>query len=50
MRPAGDTDPREALFAASVQNDLVLLDLHREAVSLEDTFRRLTRGEGGGHV
>ena len=27
--------------------DLVLLDLHRERVSLEDTFRRLTRGQGG---
>jgi hypothetical protein len=25
----------------------VLLDLHRERVSLEDTFRRLTRGQGG---
>ena len=38
-------DPREAIFQAAVQHDFVLLDMHRERVSLEDTFRRLTRGE-----
>jgi len=43
-------DPREAIFGAAVANDLVLLDLHRERISLEDTFRRLTRGEGGAHA
>ncbi|MDF1562478.1 MAG: ATP-binding cassette domain-containing protein [Deltaproteobacteria bacterium] len=41
----GSDDPREAIFQAAVKNDLVLLDLHREQVSLEDTFRKLTQGE-----
>ncbi|MBI5546201.1 MAG: ATP-binding cassette domain-containing protein [Deltaproteobacteria bacterium] len=50
VRPAGNEDPREALFAASVAHDLVLLEMHREAVSLEETFRRLTRGDGGAHA
>jgi ABC-2 type transport system ATP-binding protein len=44
----GGKDPREALFAAAVAHGLVILDMHREQVSLEDTFRRLTLGEGGG--
>jgi ABC-2 type transport system ATP-binding protein len=47
LRASGEEDPREAVFTTAVSNDLVLLDLHRERVSLEDTFRRLTRGEGG---
>ena len=47
---AGQDDPREALFSTAVSNQLVLLDLHREHISLEDTFRRLTRGEGGAHA
>jgi ABC-2 type transport system ATP-binding protein len=50
LRATGASDPREAIFAAAVTNDFVLLDLHRERVSLEDTFRRLTRGEGGAHA
>jgi ABC-2 type transport system ATP-binding protein len=45
IQSAGSEDPREAIFSAAVTNDLVLLDLHRESVSLEDTFRKLTRGE-----
>ena len=52
LRATGQNDPREAIFSTAVSNDLVLLDLHRERVSLEDTFRRLTRGtqagQGGG--
>ena len=47
LRTQGSEDPREGLFRAAVENNLVLLDLHREHVSLEDTFRRLTRGDGG---
>lgn len=47
LHSARENDPREALFHAAVANDLILLDLHREHVSLEDTFRKLTRGEGG---
>jgi hypothetical protein len=43
-------DPREGIFRAAVQNDFVLLDLHRERLSLEDTFRQLTVGQGGGHA
>jgi ABC-2 type transport system ATP-binding protein len=47
LRSASDADPREAIFSAAVSNDFVLLDLHRERVSLEDMFRRLTRDQGG---
>ena len=42
LRAQGADDPREAVFGAAVANDLILLDMHRERVSLEDTFRRLT--------
>jgi ABC-2 type transport system ATP-binding protein len=35
-------DPRRALFECAVQRDLVLLELRRTQVSLEDTFRKLT--------
>ncbi len=48
LRANGSADPREAIFAAAVQHDVVLIDMHRERVSLEDTFRRLTRGEAQG--
>jgi len=44
VKAQGSEDPREALFSAAVSNDFILLDMHRERVSLEDTFRRLTRG------
>jgi len=47
LSSAGKDDPREAVFLALAGSDLSLLEMHREAVSLEDTFRRLTRGEGG---
>ncbi len=50
LHTEGEQDPREALFLAAVEHDLVLLDLHREHLSLEDTFRRLTRGDGGTHA
>ena len=45
LKAGGSADPREAVFQAAVQNGLVLLGMQRERVSLEDTFRRLTRGE-----
>jgi ABC-2 type transport system ATP-binding protein len=45
LKASGTADPREAVFQAAVQQGFVLLDMHRERVSLEDTFRRLTRGE-----
>ena len=35
-------DPRRALFATIVKNDLVLLGLQHHQVSLEEIFRRLT--------
>jgi ABC-2 type transport system ATP-binding protein len=35
-------DPRRALFEAAVSNGLVLLEVRRHHVSLEETFRRLT--------
>jgi len=41
----GALDPREAIFEAAASGGWVLLDLHRERVSLEDTFRRLTHAE-----
>jgi ABC-2 type transport system ATP-binding protein len=47
VRAAGGRDPREGIFRAVAERSLVLLDLHRERVSLEDTFRQLTVGEGG---
>ena len=50
IRAAGPDDPRERLFRQVVKSDLVLLELRRERVSLEDTFRKLTLGEGAGHV
>jgi ABC-2 type transport system ATP-binding protein len=50
VRAAGANDPREAIFRAAVDADFVLLDLHRERVSLEETFRQLTVGEGGKHA
>ncbi len=46
LRVGADSDPREAVFSAAVANELVLLDMHRERQSLEDTFRRLTQGTG----
>ncbi len=45
VRAEGSEDPRAAVFGAAVSNDFILLDMHRERVSLEATFRRLTRGE-----
>lgn len=50
IRSAGAADPREGIFRAAVQGNFVLLDLHRERLSLEDTFRQLTVGQGGGHA
>jgi ABC-2 type transport system ATP-binding protein len=38
-------DPRRALFEAAVKHDVVLLEVHRKHVSLEETFRRLTVAE-----
>lgn len=45
LRAKSDHDPRVAAFEAAVKNDFILLDMHRESVALEDTFRRLTLGE-----
>ena len=50
VRSAGALDPREGIFQAAVEGRFVLLDLHRERVSLEETFRELTLGPGGGHA
>jgi ABC-2 type transport system ATP-binding protein len=38
----GVEDPRRALFEAVVKNDLMILEVRRTQVSLEDTFRKLT--------
>ena len=40
-----DEDPRRALFDAVLRHELAVLELRREHVSLEETFRRLTAGE-----
>lgn len=37
-------DPRSEIFKAVVGSSLILLELRRQKVSLEDTFRRLTKG------
>jgi ABC-2 type transport system ATP-binding protein len=38
-------DPRRGLFDAAVKHDLVLLEIRRKHVSLEETFRKLTAAE-----
>jgi ABC-2 type transport system ATP-binding protein len=50
VHTVGAADPREGIFRAAVQGDFVLLDLHRERVSLEDTFRQLTTQEETAHA
>jgi ABC-2 type transport system ATP-binding protein len=45
VRAHGAQDPRAALFRAAVSGGFVLLDLHRERASLEQTFRSLTTRE-----
>ena len=42
---AGDEDLRKTLFRAAVDNKWTLLELHREAASLETVFRNLTTHE-----
>jgi ABC-2 type transport system ATP-binding protein len=37
-----DVDPRRAVFEAAVAKNVTLLELHRQHVSLEETFRKLT--------
>jgi ABC-2 type transport system ATP-binding protein len=41
-------DPRRGVFEAVVENDLILIELRRKHVSLEETFRRLTSSPGQG--
>lgn len=41
----GDADVREALFDAAVAHQLVVLSMSRHAVSLEETFRKLTMAD-----
>jgi ABC-2 type transport system ATP-binding protein len=51
VRAQGAQDPRAALFRAAVAGGFVLLDLHRERASLEQTFRSLTTtGENRAHA
>jgi ABC-2 type transport system ATP-binding protein len=38
-------DPRRELFEVCVKNDLALLEVRRQHISLEDTFRKLTASE-----
>jgi ABC-2 type transport system ATP-binding protein len=40
----GNDDPRRAVFDATVKNQLVLLEMRRQHLSLEETFRKLTSG------
>jgi ABC-2 type transport system ATP-binding protein len=48
--PEAETDARREVFDAVVAGDLVLLEMLREGVSLEETFRRLTAATGGHHA
>jgi ABC-2 type transport system ATP-binding protein len=41
----GSEDPRRALFETAVKHDWLLLEVRRNHISLEDTFRRLTAAE-----
>ncbi len=43
-------DGRRDLFEVAITNDLVLLEMQQEAVSLEETFRKLTSTKGGHHA
>lgn len=43
----GNTDPRRALMAALIDAELVLLQLDKKALGLEETFRKLTTAEPG---
>ncbi len=45
-----DTDARRDLFDAVVDGNMALLEMQRQSVSLEDTFRRLTTETGGTDV
>ncbi len=45
-----ETDARRDLFEAVVGGDLMLLEMQRHGVSLEETFRRLTTEKGGDDV
>src|SRR6266851_4003990 len=40
-----DEDPRRGLFEAAVKNNLLILEVRRKHVSLEETFRKLTTAE-----
>jgi ABC-2 type transport system ATP-binding protein len=42
----GAEDIRRSLFEAAVRHELCLLEVKRQHVSLEETFRKLTGGEG----
>lgn len=46
VRANGNDDPRADLFRAAADAGVVLLEMHRERASLEETFRNLTRKEG----
>jgi ABC-2 type transport system ATP-binding protein len=50
LRCAPGADPREQIFQEAVRSGLILIDLHRERASLEDTFRQLTTSEGALHA
>lgn len=39
----GREDPRRGVFEAAAQNNMVLLEMRRRQVSLEETFRKLTQ-------
>lgn len=41
-------DPREEIFHMAVSEGWVILEMHREAASLEDVFHKLTAGEETG--
>jgi ABC-2 type transport system ATP-binding protein len=46
LRTRGDVDVRAGVFRTAVEQGFTLLEMHREAVSLEDVFRKLTRQPG----
>lgn len=48
--PEPEADARREIFDSIVASDLVLLEMQREGISLEKTFRRLTATTGGHHA
>ena len=48
VTPAGQADPREALYAVVVQRGWTLREMRRQVPSLEELYVQITEGDAGG--